>query len=405
MPSFRRVLSARANPAQVDQPNAGGFPRFVQTEGGLTWLSQSTPGLPVVTDDTALTVGALYRSTVLVASTIASFPPRVFDEADDLSRTPVKDQSLAFLWGRPNPEVPSMVFWETVIGHEFLNGNAFIYVARNGLGMPAQLWPIMPHRVRIGRASDGTKVYIIDNNKDAPLVDYVAGGNIMHVPAFGRDGLRGLSLVRLMAESLALAKGATAYNAQMLAKGTALTGVLETDSDMEQDEADALLASWQKRKGGLENAGGVAVLTNGLKWRGISLGPADLQLLETLNFQVLEVSRFTGIPGYMLDPSLTSTWGTGIAEQNRGLITYVLNPHKTRFEQTVSDELISKGNRKFEFDGSALLRGNMKDQVEAAGSLVRAGFDPASALKAVGLAPIEHTGTIPVTVREVSTGP
>jgi phage portal protein BeeE len=39
--------------------------------------------------------------------------------------------------------------------------------------------------------------------------------------------------------------------------------------------------------------------------------------------------------------------------------------------------------------------------VEAVGALIRSGFDPASALKALGLPPIEHTGAAPVTVQRM----
>lgn len=43
---------------------------------------------------------------------------------------------------------------------------------------------------------------------------------------------------------------------------------------------------------------------------------------------------------------------------------------------------------------------NLKDQVEAAGILIRSGFAPTGALKTVGLDPIKHLGLVPVTVKE-----
>ncbi len=142
-------------------------------------------------------------------------------------------------------------------------------------------------------------------------------------------------------------------------------------------------------------------MTNGIKWKQVRVDPGDAQMIETRKFQVLDVARFTGVPAYMLDPEMTSSWGTGVAEQNRGFVTYTLTPHKVRFDQTISDELLINSYRRFEFDDSGLLRGLMKDQVESVGKLVQAGFEPAAALKAVGLPPIAHTGAIPVTVQQV----
>ncbi len=46
----------------------------------------------------------------------------------------------------------------------------------------------------------------------------------------------------------------------------------------------------------------------------------------------------------------------------------------------------------------------LKEKVDAATALFRAGYDPAASLAAVGLAPIEHTGLLPVTVRPATEG-
>lgn len=394
MPSVRRILQNRANPGQVDS-GANRNPGFVQTEGGITWLSSAgVPGMPAVSNDTALTISAVYRATVLVASTIASFPRRVIDVPSGDAKFAAEEK---FLWGRPNPEVSAMEFWETVIGHEFIAGNAFMYVELDGLLRPRELWPILPERVKIYREK-GTnrKLYSIDQ---VPFRDITDGGEICHVKNFGRDGLRGLSLVKLMADTLSLEVGAREFSARAFASGTHPSGVLETDQDMDEDYAQKLAAEWDRNNAGLRNAQRTAVLTNGLKWQKTSLSPVDLQIIEQRKFGVDDVARFTGIPMFMLDPEKQSSWGTGVAEQNRGFVTYTLTPHKTRFDQTISDELLVNSYHRFEFDDSGLLRGLMKDQVDSVGQLVRAGFEPAAALKAVGLPPIAHTGTIPVTVQ------
>ncbi len=396
MPSVRRIMDSRANPGQSDGPTSN--PSMVQTEGGITWLSSGgVAGMPVVTDDSVLTISAVYRATVLVAATIASFPRLVIDTPSD---EPVYDPRERFLWARPNPEVSAMEFWETVIGHEFLNGNAFIYVERDGLLLPRALWPIMPHRVNIYRdKASRRKVYCLDGDKSLPFADMSDGGEICHIKGFGRDGLRGLSLVKLMASALSLSVAAEEFASRTFTRGTHPSGVLETDQSIDPDYGKKLLAEWDKNNGGLRNAQKTAVLDKGLKWKQMQISADDAALIDSRKFQVSEFSRFTGVPAYMLDPEKTSSWGTGVAEQNRGFVTYTLTPHKTRFDQTISDELIFNSARHFKFDDSGLLRGPLKDQVESVGALVRAGFKPEAALKAVGMRPIEHTGTVPVTVQ------
>jgi hypothetical protein len=41
----------------------------------------------------------------------------------------------------------------------------------------------------------------------------------------------------------------------------------------------------------------------------------------------------------------------------------------------------------------------MAAQVNAAGTLIRSGFEPGDALRAVGLDPIKHLGLLPVTLQ------
>ena len=47
----------------------------------------------------------------------------------------------------------------------------------------------------------------------------------------------------------------------------------------------------------------------------------------------------------------------------------------------------------------------LTDKVDAVGALIRAGFEPAAALAAVGLPAIAHTGLVPITVAEPDTAP
>lgn len=54
-------------------------------------------------------------------------------------------------------------------------------------------------------------------------------------------------------------------------------------------------------------------------------------------------------------------------------MTYTLTPTKVRFDQTISDELLTNSYRRFEFDDSGLLRGLMKDRSNQWASSFRQG--------------------------------
>lgn len=59
-----------------------------------------------------------------------------------------------------------------------------------------------------------------------------------------------------------------------------------------------------------------------------------------------------------------NSWGTGIAEQNRGLLTYTIDPDLVVVEQTISDELLRPAKRYMKFNRGGLLRGSNLERAQ-----------------------------------------
>ena len=73
--------------------------------------------------------------------------------------------------------------------------------------------------------------------------------------------------------------------------------------------------------------------------------------------------------------------------------------------ERVADVLVSMpaedGSQPADLGASAAEQGKtLRDRVEAATALIRAGFDPAESLVAAGIPAIEHTGLVPITVKD-----
>jgi len=99
-----------------------------------------------------------------------------------------------------------------------------------------------------------------------------------------------------------------------------------------------------------------------MKWHQIGISPEDSQMLETRKFQVGEIARIFRVPPHMIgDVEKSTSWGTGIEQQNIGFITYSLRSWMVRWEQAIHQTLLSADERKDYFaehlvDG--LLRGD-----------------------------------------------
>lgn len=354
----------------------------------------------VVERDRALGQPAFWRAVQIIATAVGTLPLGLY-RARDGQWEEVRPPELRAIWGRPNPEVPRSVFWTTAVMHCVATGNAYLYVVAGrgsrGERMPAELWPIEPARVRVGRDERGEKVYVIDGDLERPRRDWVAGGDIVHIPGPTWDGLVGLSPLLLHARALGLAIAAEMYAARVLQQGSVPGGYLTTDQPLTREQAMQLAADWEALHRGPENAGRVAVLGRGARWMSVGLSPADAQLLASREFQIAEIARMFGVPLWLLDAhSKDTSWGSGLEEQNRAFLAYTLMGWIRRFEETITDELVPDEDVEARFDTSALTRGKLADQVAAVRTLVQAGYDPADALAVAGLPPLRHTGRPPV---------
>jgi HK97 family phage portal protein len=97
-----------------------------------------------------------------------------------------------------------------------------------------------------------------------------------------------------------------------------------------------------------------------MEFQPLSMSAQDAQMLETMSFQIEEICRWFRVPPFMVGHTQKSTsWGTGLEQQNIGFLTYSLRPYLSRIEQTIRRSLISPLERKTisaEFKVEGLLR-------------------------------------------------
>jgi HK97 family phage portal protein len=181
-----------------------------------------------IDEKTALQVTTVYSAVNLIASAIAGLPIDVYQQIEGV-RAPMMTPLTKLLSIAPNPEMSAMTFWEQLVSHEVLYGNAYIFVVKSASNQPLELWPLDPQRIEVGRAQ-GRKIYTFDGRTTGPaMLDFSAGGEIIHVANFGLDSLKGLSPVQLMRESIGLTKASEEYSARFFSTDSTPRGLLTTD--------------------------------------------------------------------------------------------------------------------------------------------------------------------------------
>lgn len=320
-----------------------------------------------VSETTAMNLSGVFRAVSLIAGAVGSLPLRTLETGDDGQSTRVR----SFL-NNPGGQRFTPAEWaELVMVHLLLHGNAYlqhIYAANDHL---VGLYPIHPASVSVewdeGRPGGRRyQVTVLERPNAAPKTHTFDASTMTHIMGPTLDGLVGISAIH--AGRLSLGTGISGEKAanRQFRNGAMISGLVtpsDKDEDMTPDQADAVRDALRQHVTGPENSGRVAVLSKALSFQSWQMTATDAQFLESRKFSVEEISRWFGVPVHLLSRTdADSNWGTGIAEQNRGLARYTLQPWTNRIEQRVSRLLPS--TRKAEFDYAQFVRPSPEDEIQ-----------------------------------------
>lgn len=339
-------------------------------EWGNPWdwpHSATTSSGVYVQDNSALGLTAFYRGVKLISDSIAGLPLHVYRKQPGEDTPALFEQpDTAYLRRRPNSESHHFRTLQHVIADQ-VRSDGFVWIDPDvDTGKPLDMWYLNRRRVRVGRTSDGQKVYLIDNNM--PMIDYADGGEIVHFPNWG-DGLVGYDLTKLFREVIGLGISAQEYAALYFKTDGVPPGYLSTDQVLTPTESDQVALNWQRRQTG-KNQRRIAVLSGGSKFYQLQNDPDKSQMQQIRTFQGEEVARFLGVPPMLIGfPERESRSASGIAELNQHFLTYTLNPYITLDEEILDDDLLVREltHRYCKFDQAAFLRGTTLQRYQAYG--------------------------------------
>lgn len=349
-------LLARMERRSLENPNTS----LAAAIDALDWGAETKAGTKI-NETSALNLSAVWAAVRLLANTVAKTPLLVYKrlEPRGKERAPAHP-TYRLLHDRPNPEMTPFTFKEALQGHLATWGNAYAEKERNGRGEVVALWPIAPDRVTpewVTRAGRVEKVFRVRVDG----IERVFGpSQIMHVPAFGYDGLVGYSPIRYARESLGLAKASEEFGSRLFGQGLRTSGVLSHPGTLSDKAKANLKRSVEENNAGLSKAHRIMLLEEGLTWTQTSLPPEDAQFLETRQFQTIEVARWFGVPPHKIGDLSRATF-SNIEHQSIEFATDCALPWFVRWEQVLNYDLFSNadaGTHFCEYLMDSLLRGD-----------------------------------------------
>lgn len=337
------------------------------------WLLEALGGTPTasgvrVTSDAALAIPSVYAGVSLVADAIGTLPLTIVRRTAQGREEDTRHPLASVLHTLPNPEMTAIELRSALQGHLMLRGNAYAEIERDAYGRVKALWPLLPHQMTVARNAQRQLVYLyrLPNGQDVSWTwanPSTQPAPILHLRGFGYDGLVGYSPLTLHRETLGLAHAAKEYGARFFSNNGRPGGVLKAPGALSDEARLRLKAAWDATTRGLANAHRVAVLEEGIEWQQVGMEPEDAQMLLTLQYTDAQIATLLRVPPHMIGQVERSTsWGTGIEQQQTMFLQYSLMPWLVRWEQAAARDLLTvKGfaTHSIKFRVQAMLRGDM----------------------------------------------
>jgi len=332
--------------------------------------SRSASGI-AVTQASALQVATVMSCVSILSEDVAKLPCHVYRQRSDGGRDIVKDHPVEKLLRSPNNYQSRFEFIEQMQAALLLRGNAYAAIIRDGRGRPVALIPVNPDRVWIFEAHDGSVFYQVARRgqhdmamlESLPLM--IASEDMLHVRWMSLDNsLWGCSRITLAREAIALSLSQQELAGRLSANNTNLGGVLTTEQKLTKDAAQRLAKDWKDRHEGLRNAGGTAVLEQGLKWQALGMTAQDAEFIASRNLQTLEIARIFRMPPHKI--GVMDGAGRSVEQLDQDYVNNTVSSYLERWEAKISQTFgLEDEGLYVEFDISKFLRASLQVRYNA----------------------------------------
>lgn len=324
---------------------------------------------PPINERTAMTVSAVYRSVTLRAGVVAGLPLKVYQRTEEGRREAPEHRLSRLLKVAPYPgrAMTAHTWLEQLMTAVDLYGNAFAAVRYDNAGRVIALDPFTPWHVEIIRRASRSIYICTREDSSREVVDQE---DMLHIvgPNIDQHGVRGVSRIQGFArDPIALAKVLEEQTGRVHENAARPSGVMTVPSNITKDGLARMKAQFGQSYAGRDNAGRVIFADGDSKFTPIQISPVDLATIESRRYQVAEIARVFGVPLHLLQETDKSTsWGSGLAEQNLAWLCYSLNADLSRIEAELNYKLLDGSDYYVEFQRGALLEMDPAKSAEVA---------------------------------------
>lgn len=310
----------------------------------------------IYSDDKAMLLSAVYRCVNVIASSAAQLPLEPYKLDTNGYKTKfTQHTTYNVLNRRPNSNMSRFTFISLMMSSMLLNGNAYALIERDEKGNCIALHYIPSGNVTIHKPikiGDEVKYSVIGIKRK------IEACNMIHLLNYTVDGYEGISTLAYAKKTLQIASDSEGNAAGFFKGGGNLAGILKANAPLTTDRKQKLKSSWNQAFSQNGNPNGVAILDADLSFQSVSVNPADAQLLESRQYNVVDICRFFGVSPVKVFDLSKSSYNT-IEQMQLAFLTDTLQPLLEKFEQEFERKLYKPSeidSIDVRFDTAALLR-------------------------------------------------
>lgn len=246
------------------------------------------------TQSKALKISTVYRCVNLISDSIASLPLNPYTYKENWKYINYDTTLYNILNVQPNPFQSKFTFMKLAVASMLLKGNTYIYIDRAKTGDVLSLILLSSDNIDIQIEENDIKYY------DRVTKKLYDKSQIIHILNYSLNGIEGISTLTYAYTSLETAYNTDQHANNFFKAGANLAGILRpiaggNISPSKAREAKTnFISALNSDLGG--QSGSIVVLDSGLEYQSITVSPKDSQLLESKQFNVIDVCRFFNVP-------------------------------------------------------------------------------------------------------------
>ncbi|MDM1345708.1 phage portal protein [Myroides marinus] len=341
----------------------------------------------IVTPKRALTIPAFYNAVDQLSNDIAKLPKAVHIKEGDHRRKYIEHPLNYLISTQPNPMMTAFDFWKLVVVLVILKGNCYVMVNRSNSGVEESLVIQDNDDVKILRDEENNLLFYKIKKK------IYASSDILHFKGFSLDGIEGIGVITWAAHNLGVNLDAQEYQRDIYSDRGLGYGVIESDKAIEVGNKKIISEGFTSKLNE-KNKFKVPVLDEGLKYKPITITPAEAQFLETNKNSVVEIARWLNIAPHKIKDLSHGTY-SNIEVQNIEHVQDSLIPWTYRIEQELDRKMFlhvggQEENQYVKFNEKVLLRGDSRARAEYLTKMIYTGIMTRNEARALeDLDPIE----------------